>query len=115
MDFKNSKVAIVGIGNVGATTAYSIISQGLCAEVVLIDVNKEKAYAEAMDLQQSIHFLNRNIKVTAGEYSDCKDADIVIITASAPMPKESNDRLKMLAPSINIMTSIVNSVMVLWF
>ena len=111
MDFKNSKVAIVGIGNVGATTAYSIISQGLCAEVVLIDVNKEKAYAEAMDLQQSIHFLNRNIKVTAGEYSDCKDADIVIITASAPMPKESNDRLKMLAPSINIMTSIVNSVM----
>ena len=111
MDFKNSKVAIVGIGNVGATTAYSIISQGLCAEVVLIDVNKEKAYAEAMDLQQSIHFLNRNIKVTAGEYSDCKDADIVIITASAPMPKESNDRLKMLAPSIKIMTSIVNSVM----
>ena len=42
MDFKNSKVAIVGIGNVGATTAYSIISQGLCAEVVLIDVNKKK-------------------------------------------------------------------------
>lgn len=111
MNFNQSKVAIVGIGNVGATTAYSIVNQGLCSEVVLIDVNKEKSYAEALDIQQSIHFLNRNIKIYAGNYSDCKDADIVIITASAPMPKDSNDRLKMLEPSMNIMKSIVNSVM----
>lgn len=111
MGFKNSKVAIVGIGNVGATTAYSIINQGLCEEIVLIDVNKEKAYAEALDMQHSVYFMNRNINVHAGEYSECADADIVVITASAPMPKDSHNRLEMLQPSINIMKSIVGSVM----
>ena len=50
MGFKNSKVAIVGVGNVGATTAYTIVNQGLCEEIVLIDVNKDKAYAEALDM-----------------------------------------------------------------
>ena len=111
MSFMNSKVVIVGAGNVGATTAYSIINQGLCEEIVLIDVNKDKAYAEALDMQHSLYFMNRNIQVKAGDYADCKDADIVVITASAPMPKDSHNRLEMLAPSIKIMTSIVNSVM----
>ena len=111
MSFKNSKVAIVGIGNVGATTAYTIVNQGLCEELVLIDVNKDKAYAEALDMQHSIYFMNRNIQVKAGDYSDCTDADIVIITASAPMPKDSHDRLEMLKPSMKIMKSIVESVM----
>ncbi len=111
MSFKNSKVAIVGVGNVGATTAYTIVNQGLCEEIVLIDVNREKAYAEALDMQHSIYFMNRNIQVTAGDYSDCTDADIVIITASAPMPKDSHNRLEMLQPSMNIMKSIVTSVM----
>ena len=111
MSFKDSKVVIVGLGNVGATTAYSIINQGLCEEIVLIDINKEKAYGEALDMQQSVYFMNRNIKVKAGDYSDCKDADVVIITASAPMPKDSHDRLQMLAPSIKIIKSIVDSTM----
>ena len=111
MSFRNSKVAIIGIGNVGATTAYSIINQGLCEEVVLIDVNKDKAYAEALDMQHSVYFMNRNINVHAGDYSECRDADIVVITASAPMPKESHNRMEMLQPSINIMKSIVGSVM----
>ena len=111
MSFMNSKVVIVGTGNVGSTTAYSIINQGLCEEIVLIDVNKEKAYAEALDMQHSVYFMNRNINVKVGDYADCKDADIVVITASAPMPKDSHNRLEMLAPSIKIMTSIVNSVM----
>ncbi len=111
MSFKNSKVAIVGCGNVGATTAYSIVNQGLCEEIVLIDINKDKAYAEALDMQHSIFFMNRNIKIVAGDYDDCSDADIVIITASAPMAKDSSNRLEMLKPSINIMKSIVLNVM----
>ena len=110
MSFKDSKVVIIGAGNVGSTTAYTIINQGLCEEVVLIDVNKEKAYGEALDMQHSVFFMNRNIKVKAGDYADCADADVVIITASAPMPKDSNDRLKMLEPSLNVIGSIVDSV-----
>ncbi len=110
MSFKDSKVVIIGAGNVGATTAYTIINQGLCEEVVLIDVNKEKAYGEALDMQHSVYFMNRNIKVKAGDYEDCADADVVILTASAPMPKDSNDRLKMLEPSLKVIGSIVDSV-----
>ncbi len=111
MSFKDSKVVIVGCGNVGSTAAYTIINQGLCEEVVLIDVNKDKAYAEALDMEHSIYFMNRNIKIHAGDYDECKDADIVIVTASAPMPKDSHDRLAMLQPSIRIIQSIVDSVM----
>jgi L-lactate dehydrogenase len=111
MSFKDSKVVIVGCGNVGSTTAYTIINQGLAEEVALIDVNKDKSYAEALDMAHSVYFMNRNINVHQGDYSDCRDADIVIITASAPMPKDSTSRLDMLAPSIKIIKSIVGSVM----
>ena len=111
MSFKDSKVVIVGCGNVGSTTAYTIINQGLAEEVSLIDVNKDKSYAEALDMAHSVYFMNRNINVHQGDYSDCRDADIVIITASAPMPKDSTSRLDMLAPSIKIIKSIVGSVM----
>ena len=111
MSFKDSKVVIVGVGNVGATTAYSILNQGICEEVVLIDVNKEKAIAEALDMQHSIYFMNRNMSIKAGDYSDCRDADVVVITASAPMPKDSHNRLEMLAPSMKIIKNIVENVM----
>ncbi len=107
MSFINSKVVVIGTGNVGSTTAYSIINQGLCEEIVLVDINKEKAYAEALDMQHSVFFMNRNISVKAGDYGDCRDANIVVITASAPMPKDSHNRLEMLAPSIRIITDIV--------
>ena len=111
MGFKNSKAAIIGVGNVGATLAFSMVSQGLCEELVLIDVNAEKAYAEALDLTHSVYFMNRNVKVTAGSYADCADADLVIITASAPMPKDSNNRLAMLAPSMKVMEGIIPALM----
>ncbi len=101
--FKDSKVVIIGAGNVGATTAYTIINQGLCEELVLIDRNEEKALGEVMDMQHSIYFMNRNIRIKTGGYEECKDADIVIITAAAPMDPNANDRLTMLAPSKRVM------------
>ena len=111
MQFKKSKVVIIGCGNVGSTTAYTIINQGLCEEIALIDINKEKAVGEALDMQHSIYFMNRNIKVYAADYDTCKDADIVIITASVPMDPHANNRLDMLAGSKKVMKSIVKSVM----
>lgn len=109
--FKDSKVVIIGAGNVGATTAYTIINQGLCEEIVLIDRNEEKALGEVLDMQHSIYFMNRNIRIRTGGYEECKDADIVIITASAPMDPKADDRLKMLEPSKRVMKSIVTSIM----
>lgn len=110
MNIRSTKVVIIGAGNVGATCAYTIINEGLCDELCLIDMNKEKAVGEAMDLTHAVHFMNRNMKVSASDYSACKDADVIIITASAPMDT-SNDRLTWLTPSKKVMKSIVSSVM----
>lgn len=111
MAFRNSKAVIVGVGNVGATCAYSFVNQLLCEDLVLVDVNKDKALAEALDIQHSVYFMNRNMHVRAGDYSECKDADVVVISASAPMPKDSHDRLEMLRPSMSLMKAIVTSIM----
>ena len=111
MSYRNSKVVIVGAGKVGSTTAFSIISQGLCEDVCLIDVNREHAVGEALDMSDSIFFMHRNVSVHAGDYDDCADADIVIITAAAPMPKDSTDRLEMLKPSLGVVREVVQKVM----
>ncbi|WP_337543657.1 L-lactate dehydrogenase [Acidaminococcus timonensis] len=111
MSFKDTKVVIVGCGNVGSTTAYTLLNQGLCEELVLIDMNREKAEGEVLDLQHAVYFMNRNMKVKLGDYADCRDADIVIITASAPMDLKATNRLDMLAPTKKVMKSIVGSIM----
>lgn len=111
MSIKDSKVVVVGVGNVGATVGFSIVNQGLCDRLVLIDVNRAKAEGEALDMQDSVSFMNRNVKVSAGTYDDCADADVAVITASAPMDPNANNRLDMLSTSKKIMKSIVDDIM----
>ncbi|MBI2134468.1 L-lactate dehydrogenase [Candidatus Woesearchaeota archaeon] len=78
-----SKVAIVGAGFVGSTAAYSLLIDGAASEIALIDVNREKAEGEAMDLQHGLQF-RQNVKIEFGSgYELCKNADIVIICAGA--------------------------------
>lgn len=108
---RESRIVVVGAGNVGVTTAFSLVTQGVCDEVCLIDLNEEKVTGEVMDLTHCIEFLNRNVKVRAGSYADCKDAAMVVITASAPMSKDATSRLDMLDKSKKIMKSIVENVM----
>lgn len=110
MIINKSKVVIVGAGAVGSSTAFSLVTQGVCDDVVLTDVNQEKAVGEAMDLQHCIEYLNRNVRVSAGTYEDCGDADIVVITASAPYVQGQN-RLDMLGASKKIIKSIVDPIM----
>lgn len=107
---KKRRVVIVGVGNVGASTAFCLANQGICDEIILIDRNVERARGEAMDLEHSINFMNRNMVIRLGDYSDCKEADILIITASAPMGKE-NDRLAALKTSSSIVKSVVHDAM----
>lgn len=107
----SNKVVIVGAGNVGSMTAYTLLNQGLCREIVLIDMNQDKACGEAMDMEHASKFMSRRTKVRAGGYEECEDADILIITASAPVDKNVTDRLDILAPSKKIMKSIIHSVM----
>ena len=110
MRINKSKVAIIGSGLVGSSTAFSIITQGVCDEVLMVDINAEKASGEVRDLRNSIRLLDRNVRVKAGSYADCSDADIVVITAGAP-PKAGQTRLDTLDISAKIAKSIVEPVM----
>ena len=111
MNIKKSKVVIIGAGNVGVSTAFCLVNQGICDEIALIDLNEEKVVGEVLDLTHCMEYMHRNVSVHAGTYDDCKDANIIVITASAPMPKDKNDRLIMLDSSKKIMKSIVGSIM----
>ena len=75
------KIVLVGTGFVGMSMAYSLLNQGGVNELVLIDVVKEKAEGEAMDLSHGMPFAPSKMDIKAGDYSDCKDANIVVITA----------------------------------
>lgn len=110
MGLKKSKIAIVGTGLVGSSTAFSLLTQGVCDEILMIDINEEKALGEVMDLNHCIEYLNRNTKVVRGNYSQCGDVDIVVITAGAP-PKAGQTRLDTLELSAKIVESIVNPIM----
>ena len=86
----NRKVVLVGTGMVGMSYAYALLNQNVCDELVLIDLDKERAQGEAMDLNHGLAFSGSNMKIYAGEYSDCADADIVAICAGvAQKPGES--------------------------
>lgn len=106
-----SKIVIVGAGNVGCATAYTLSLSGLAKEIIMIDRNVNKAEGEALDMYQASHFQENATIVRDGDYSECKDADMVIITVSAPMDKNVKDRVEMLAPTKKVMKSIVESIM----
>lgn len=110
MGLKKSKVAIVGTGLVGSSTAFSLITQGVCDEILMIDLNEQRALGEVMDLNHCIEYLNRNTKILPGSYDKCGDVDIVVITAGAP-PKQGQTRLDTLELSARIVESIVNPIM----
>ena len=101
------KVAVVGTGFVGTSIAYSMINQGIINELVLIDVNQEKAEGEALDLLDGMSWAQENIIVWAG---DCKDADIVVITAGVNQ-KPGQTRLELIDINAGIITSVVKEVM----
>ncbi|MFS0780191.1 L-lactate dehydrogenase [Bacillus sp. 1P06AnD] len=104
------KVAIIGTGFVGASAGYSIVNQNIVDELVLIDVNTERALGEVMDLQHCVDFTSSRTKVHLGTYDDCKNMDIIIITAGGP-PKPGQTRLDTLEISAKIAKSIVTEVM----
>ncbi|MDQ0287379.1 L-lactate dehydrogenase [Desulfofundulus luciae] len=74
------KIAVVGVGAVGSATAYAVMMSGLVSELVLVDSNRERAEGEAMDLAHGASFI-KPIRIYAGEYEDCRDADIIIFCA----------------------------------
>jgi L-lactate dehydrogenase len=82
MTEKSSRVAVIGTGNVGATFAYGLLMNTVANEVMLIDVNRDKAEGEAMDLDHALPFM-RPTKISVGKLNDCAGSDVVVITAGA--------------------------------
>ncbi|WP_313075255.1 L-lactate dehydrogenase [Lacrimispora sp.] len=110
MKIKTSKIAIIGCGLVGSSTAFSLVTQGICDEILMIDINEERALGEVMDLRDTIKYLDRNVKVRTAGYKDCGDADIIVITAGAP-PQKGQTRLDTLEVSAKIVKTIVDPIM----
>ncbi len=105
MVIKSNKITVVGAGQVGATTAYTLLLSGLASELVLIDLNKEKAYGEVLDLAHGIP-LCPPADIISGDYADAKDSDIVIITAGANM-RPGETRMDLLRKNVKVFESIV--------
>ncbi|MBR2952779.1 MAG: L-lactate dehydrogenase [Clostridia bacterium] len=103
------KVALVGTGFVGMSFAYALLNSGECDQLVLIDVNKEKAKGEAMDLNHGLPFAKRNMLIYAGEYSDCHDADIVVIAAGVAQ-KDGEGRIALLKRNYEVFKSIIEPI-----
>jgi L-lactate dehydrogenase len=99
-----ARVAIVGLGNVGATFAYPLLISGLAPEIVLIDANKKKAEGEAMDLNHAMPFF-RPVRVWAGDYADCAGAAVTVICAGAS--QNGGTRLDLVEKNARIFASIV--------
>jgi L-lactate dehydrogenase len=105
-----NRVALIGTGFVGSSYAFALLNQGVTEELVLIDINKEKSEGDAMDLNHGLPFAPSPTKIWFGDYSDCKDADIVVITAGANQ-KPGETRLDLVHKNMNIFQSIVSQVM----
>lgn len=109
MCLNKRKIVLVGTGMVGMSFAYSALNQDLCDELVLVDIDKKRAEGEAMDLNHGLAFSGASMKIYAGEYGDCADADIVVLCAGVSQ-KPGESRLDLLRRNAKVFQSIVGPV-----
>ncbi len=100
-----NKISIIGTGSVGSTIAYTLTVMGLASEIVMIDINNEKALGEALDIRQGTPFCGA-CSIYAGDYRDAKDSDIVILTSGIAR-KPGQTRLELAQTNVNITKSII--------
>ena len=105
---KGNKISVIGAGFVGSTTAYALFMSGIASEIVIVDINKDKAEGEAMDIAHGAAFV-KSCNVTAGDYVDTKDSDIVVITAGLGQ-KPGETRLDLISKNLSVFKSIVPEV-----
>jgi len=107
---KKGKVVLVGTGFVGMSMAYSMLNRGGINELVLIDIDKDKTIGEEMDLSHGLPFAPQKMVIKAGDYNECKDAQVVVITAGIAQ-KPGQTRLELAETNTKIMKSITKSIM----
>lgn len=104
------KIVVIGTGAVGISYAFALLNQGLCNELVLLDINENRASAEARDLRHGVGHAPTPMHVRQGGYADCAGADIVCICAGAPQ-RPGQSRLDLIDGNLAILRGIVSRVM----
>ena len=104
----NRKVAIIGSGFVGASIAYALTIRDLASEIVLVDTERQKAKGEALDIQHGIPYMGTS-SVRAGDYSDCKNCDLIIVTAGRNR-RVGEERLDMINDNIGTIKDVVDEI-----
>ncbi len=108
---ETKKVVIIGCGNVGMSYAYALLNQKTYVnELCLIDLNKERVEGEVMDLNHCLAFSPSTMKIEVGDYSCCRDADLIVIAAGANQ-KPGETRLDLLKKNASIFKGIIDNVM----
>ncbi|GGI14008.1 L-lactate dehydrogenase [Gottfriedia solisilvae] len=105
-----NKVVLIGTGAVGSSYAYALMNQGICDELVLVDLNEEKAKGDVMDLDHGIVYAPSPINIKFGSYEECEDAAIVVICAGAAQ-KPGETRLDLVSKNVKIFEVIVEKIM----
>ncbi|OCN01113.1 L-lactate dehydrogenase [Clostridium sp. W14A] len=103
---KTRKIAVIGAGHVGSHCGFSLITQGVCDELVYLDTDRDKAVSQAMDLADATVYLPHHVNLRAGDYNDLADADIAVM-AAGPLPDEHQTRMDTLGATIKEMKTIV--------
>ena len=102
------KIGIIGCGNVGMTVAYTLMVHGLCTEMVLIDINRQKVESEAMDLGHCLPFLSP-MQIYAGDYEDLQGAEMIIIAAGVGQ-KPGETRIDLVHRNADIFSRILTRI-----
>lgn len=100
-----NKISIIGTGSVGSTIAYTLTVMGIASEIVMIDINNEKALGEALDIRQGTPFCGA-CSIYAGDYRDAQDSNIVILTSGIAR-KPGQSRLELAQTNVDITKSII--------
>lgn len=107
---KKGKVVLVGAGFVGMSMAYTMLNRGGVNELILIDIDKDKTIGEEMDLSHGLPFAPQKMVIKAGDYADCKDAQVIVITAGVAQ-KPGQTRLELTETNTRIVRDITKSIM----
>lgn len=102
------KIAIIGCGFVGSSSAFALMQSGLCSEIALIDADRARAEGEALDISHGVPFVG-NVRVYAADYDDITDAAIIVITAGAAQ-RPGETRLDLVNKNVGIMRSILGEI-----
>ncbi|MEI0529597.1 L-lactate dehydrogenase [Brachyspira intermedia] len=106
---KRRKAVLIGAGHVGSHAGYALAAQGLVEEIIYIDIDEKKAFAQALDIFDATVYLPHRVEVKSGTYKDIDDADIMVVCAG-PLPNMNQTRMDTLGATIEVMKDVTSKI-----